>query len=117
VRDKKEFELHPNTAGEGRAALSFVPIDLSHSTKFACTLRLPGQDAHPVRIRVDVIPPERADCYAAEKILQPGDICQWEFAIPATVSTTCTVLFGVDLVDPRDSAEGAHVMIADARFE
>jgi hypothetical protein len=33
------------------------------------------------------------------------------------VRTTCTVLFSVDLVDPRDLAEHTYTMIADARFE
>jgi glycosyltransferase involved in cell wall biosynthesis len=118
VKEGKEFELHANSAGEGRAALSFTSIDLSHATRFACALRLPSHEAHPVHVRVDVIPPDRTtDYYAAEKILQPGDDCQWAFEIPEAVRTTCTVLFSVDLVDPRDLAEHAYTMIADARFE
>ena len=117
AKNGKEFELHPNSPGEGRAALSFAPIDLSRSTKFACTLRLPLRDACPVRVRVDVIPPDRTHYYTAEKTLQPGDISQWEFEIPAAVRTTCTVLFGLEMADPRDRAEHAFTMIADARFE
>jgi hypothetical protein len=33
------------------------------------------------------------------------------------VRTTCSILFGVEMADPRDSAEHAYTMIADARFE
>ena len=117
TKQRREFELFPNSSGEGRAALSFDRIDLSRSTRFACALRLPNDGAHPVRVRVDVIPPDRTHHHTAEKILQSGDDCQWEFGMPAAVRTTCSILFGVEMADPRDSAEHAYTMIADARFE
>lgn len=117
AKNGKEFEIHSNPGGEGRAAISFAPINLSHSTRFACALHLPSREARPVRVRVDVIPPDRTHHCAAERILLPGDNCPWEFEIPSAVRTTCTAVFGVEMADPRDSCEHALMMIKDARFE
>ena len=117
AKNGKEFELHSNSAGEGRASLSFASANLNRSTKFACALRFPSREAHPVRVRVDVIPRDRTHHYAAERILQPGDSCSWEFEIPASARANCTIVFGVEMADPGDSAEHAFVMVADARFE
>jgi glycosyltransferase involved in cell wall biosynthesis len=116
IKKGKEFELHPNSAGEGRAALSFSSVDLSQAASFTCALSLLSQDARPVRVRIDLIPPDRTNHCSAEKILQAGEASGWEFEIPAAVRTTCTVLLGVELADQRDSAHHTLVLISDASF-
>jgi len=116
IENGTALELHANPAGEGRATLAFDSVDLSATRHFGCILKLPSEDARPVRIRIDLISRDQAEQWSAEKILRSGQASGWMFEIPESLRTSCSVLLAVEMADQRDSANNAFLWILDPRF-
>ena len=116
IEEDQELELHANSAGEGRAALAFSPMDLGDLIYFTCSMRLPGDGVQPLRVRVNLISLDRSRNWSAEKIMSAGEAGRWQFEVPINMRTTCTVVLAVEMADPRDSADHAYVRISEPQF-
>jgi hypothetical protein len=115
VEDGRDIQLHANRADEGRAVLLFTSIDLSRVKHFTCQLTIPNE-ANPIRVRADLVSPDRTQSYSSDKILSAHGDVSWDFAIPEKLRAECKVSLSVEMADPADAITNAFVHITDPRF-
>ncbi|MEX3011325.1 glycosyltransferase family 4 protein [Hoeflea sp. TYP-13] len=111
--DDRAIQLHPNDQHEGRASLEFEALDLREIGTFHSKVYLPMQAAHPVRLRVDILPSDAEACHTQECILASGEQRNWTFELPEDMADNSRIILSVEMVDPSAEIANAHVIWQD----
>jgi glycosyltransferase involved in cell wall biosynthesis len=112
----RAFLIQVNAPAVGRATLLFPAMDLAGVRRFSCSVALQNAAGTPVRVRVDLVSPDRSRRHTAEKIVTETNATRWQYDIPPELRHRCDVIVGVEMADPRDSDSHPLVRIQDPVF-
>lgn len=114
--DARKIDIVIKPGSIGLVGFVLPSLNLRKITHFRSVIQVLEQTSGPVCFRVELRSQGKRPRWVAERIINGGEEKVWEFECPDDLREECTVRFGVELADHRQSSKSVKARWVNPRF-